>query len=233
MAMAKRQEEAPAGGPEWLVTYGDMMGLLLAFFIMLAAMSKVKEEKFHAGDGQHPRIPRVRARAMPSSRATPCPARSTSTSAASLNEFGSRQAEGAPVDSALGQHLLVADVDEGYKITVGGKVLFDEGSAELEAVSAYEPLDRLARIVKGYYNKLEIRGHTSAMRRCPGNESPSKDLFDLAYFRGKAVADYLVGSGVDCKRIRLQSGGAVRQARFEPHVRGAGRQPQGGNDRQR
>ncbi|MFP6677633.1 MAG: flagellar motor protein MotB [Pirellulaceae bacterium] len=30
--------------PEWVVTFGDMMSLLLTFFIMLVSLSELKEE---------------------------------------------------------------------------------------------------------------------------------------------------------------------------------------------
>ncbi|MCA9240906.1 MAG: flagellar motor protein MotB, partial [Planctomycetales bacterium] len=32
------EEEPPPGIPEWVVTFGDMMSLLLTFFIMLVSM---------------------------------------------------------------------------------------------------------------------------------------------------------------------------------------------------
>jgi chemotaxis protein MotB len=43
-------EEAGAGGaPAWMVTFGDMMALLLTFFIMIASFSELKsEEKYQA-----------------------------------------------------------------------------------------------------------------------------------------------------------------------------------------
>ena len=42
-------DDAPPGVPEWVVTYGDMMSLLLTFFIMLVSMSEVKaNEKYRA-----------------------------------------------------------------------------------------------------------------------------------------------------------------------------------------
>ena len=46
MAREKKPEEPPTGAPAWMVTYGDMMSLLLCFFIMLVAMSEIKEDKF-------------------------------------------------------------------------------------------------------------------------------------------------------------------------------------------
>ena len=45
-------EEDDGGGgdiPEWVVTFGDMMSLLLTFFIMLVSLSEIKqEEKYQA-----------------------------------------------------------------------------------------------------------------------------------------------------------------------------------------
>src|SRR6185312_4715205 len=38
------EEDPPAGAPEWVVTYGDMMSLLLTFFIMLVSMSELKSD---------------------------------------------------------------------------------------------------------------------------------------------------------------------------------------------
>ena len=39
------EEDAPPGVPEWVVTYGDMMSLLLTFFIMLVSLSEIVAEK--------------------------------------------------------------------------------------------------------------------------------------------------------------------------------------------
>ena len=39
------EEEESMGIPEWVVTFGDMMSLLLTFFIMLVSLSEMKEEE--------------------------------------------------------------------------------------------------------------------------------------------------------------------------------------------
>ena len=39
------EEDEPIGIPEWVVTFGDMMSLLLTFFIMLVSLSEMKEEE--------------------------------------------------------------------------------------------------------------------------------------------------------------------------------------------
>ncbi len=41
--MGKRAKPPPPGVPEWIVTYGDLMSLLLCFFILLAAFSELKK----------------------------------------------------------------------------------------------------------------------------------------------------------------------------------------------
>ncbi len=47
--MAKKfetEDEGMPGGPHWMTTYGDMVTLLLCFFILMFAMSTVNEQKF-------------------------------------------------------------------------------------------------------------------------------------------------------------------------------------------
>ena len=45
--MAKRKEEVPPpGAPAWTATFGDLMNLLLCFFVLLFAMSTVDAQKF-------------------------------------------------------------------------------------------------------------------------------------------------------------------------------------------
>ena len=204
MAKPKKEEGAkPEAVPVWYITYADMVTLLLAMFVILASMSKVQEEKFHNV------LESVREYFGYEQGAAAEPGDAVSGSLYEYlrrvaNEAGGPAAEGATVNNVLGQHLQVTTVEEGQKITIGGKVMFDEGSAELKP-SAFEPLDKLFTIVKGYYNKLEITGHT-AIEPLPDG-SPYKDLFDLSYARAKAIADYLVGRGIDPRRMRLRAGG--------------------------
>ena len=47
--MAKRKEELPApGSPAWMATFGDLMNLLLCFFVLLFSMSTIDAEKLKA-----------------------------------------------------------------------------------------------------------------------------------------------------------------------------------------
>lgn len=46
MAKQRKQEEAPAGCAPWMATFGDLMNLLLCFFVLLFSMSSVDAQKF-------------------------------------------------------------------------------------------------------------------------------------------------------------------------------------------
>ncbi len=200
----KNGEDASKGGaPAWMVTYGDMMTLLLCFFVILVAISEVKEEKFHKV------MESIREYFGYESSPIVEPGDASASSfreqiSRVLNEQASPDPLGAPVKSLLGQHIMVMTIDEGHKITIGGKILFEEGASEL-SVSAYEPLDRLVNILQGYANKIEIRGHAGIERL--SDDGKYEDLFDLAYARAKSTAAYLNERGIDQRRIRLYSGG--------------------------
>ena len=45
--MAKKKREEAHGGHGWFVTFADLMGLLLAFFVMLVAFSSQDKDKLH------------------------------------------------------------------------------------------------------------------------------------------------------------------------------------------
>lgn len=46
--MDKKPEESKSGAPEWMVTYGDMVTLLMCFFVLLFAFSEIDAQKFEA-----------------------------------------------------------------------------------------------------------------------------------------------------------------------------------------
>ncbi|SHJ43408.1 flagellar motor protein MotB [Tepidibacter formicigenes] len=48
MPRKKKEEEVKQGAPEWMGTYGDMVTLLLCFFVLLFSMSSVDAQKFQA-----------------------------------------------------------------------------------------------------------------------------------------------------------------------------------------
>ncbi len=46
--MDKKPEECKGGAPEWMTTYGDLVTLLMCFFVLLFAFSEIDAQKFDA-----------------------------------------------------------------------------------------------------------------------------------------------------------------------------------------
>lgn len=212
----RRKKDEGGGVPEWVVTYGDLMSLLLTFFVLLAALSELKREE------KYLEIVREIQKAFGFEHVQGVMTSETLPKEALLRETPSivsrKQSaeEGDTTDEGLqGVRQTVTEIREG-KVVVGGVISFDRFSAEVGP----ETVRRLAEFVeqfKGHRTKIEVKGHATAEPLPP--DSPYRDAWDLSYARAKAVADELIRLGVDARRIRIIAAGStepvVRQAYSE------------------
>ncbi len=201
--MPNAEEEQSAGIPEWVVTFGDMMSLLLTFFIMLFSMSEIKEDQLYqaVADALHKRF------GYDTSMASMIPGKirsrnSVMTKLASLGR--ARRANtlngGDKVRAPVGEHPRVRAIRNAEHATTGGVVYFKAGTWKLIGENKHT-LKAIAREIGGKPQKIEIRGHTST-RPLP-LDSPYKTHWDLAYARCESVMDFLVKQGINPKRIRI------------------------------
>lgn len=205
----KRQKQAPAV-PEWVVTFGDMMSLLLCFFILLQMFSELKRDHEY----QHV-ITAVKEAfgysgsigVLPIDKP---PLRSIieQLEEVALEKREQRQRSDTPTESMEGEHLRVARIREGLVFTIGGPSTFDPESAEVK-----EPVRRdlahLAELLVGRNNKIIVRGHAANKYLSP--DSPWRDLRELSYARARNVMDILVDLGLEERLFRLEAAG-----RWEP-----------------
>ncbi|TWT43191.1 OmpA/MotB family protein [Botrimarina hoheduenensis] len=189
--------------PEWIVTFGDMMSLLLTFFIMLVSMSEIKEEEQYQAMLASMR----RQFGHEASLASMIPGQSPpmNSSMQSIASMGRAKRKdivrgGNKVKSVTGEDNLVRTIRPGQDTTVGGVIFFDEDSAELDS-EARDRLQEIAAQVAGKPQKIEIRGHST---RKP---TDGFDHWSLAYQRCRVTLDFLVEAGIEPKRIRLGSAG--------------------------
>lgn len=197
-------EEVP-GIPEWVVTFGDMMSLLLTFFIMLVSMSEMKDEKKYQAMLESMR----RQFGHEASMAAMIPGNSTpmNSSMNSMASMGRAKRKdimrgGNKVKSVSGEDNLVQTIRPGRDTTVGGIVFFEEESAELDA-EARERLREIASQIAGKPQKVEVRGHASKKPLQDG-----RNHLSLAFDRASKARDYLLELGITAERIRVSSAGA-------------------------
>lgn len=198
--MALPPDEPTAGVPDWVLTYGDMMSLLLCFFILLASMSEMrKDEKTQAivesimeqfADPEQ--LAAFRANSM---KAGMVP------DAVKQKDPSNRKRAEAGGKTLPGSKRRVETVREGLRHTVGGPVLFETGDATLTE-DAKEAVKAIAQAMQGKRHMIEVRGYEN-----PGELPPTsrfKDTIDLAYARARAVGEFLASEcGIRRDLIRM------------------------------
>ena len=189
-------DDEPPGVPEWVVTYGDMMSLLLTFFIMLVSMSEIIEERRYKEvlASLHDRLGYAAAAPGPpgelSARNAAAPGRPTAGAPAAPAPGRG----GTPRPTAPGPRTLLRRERPARPVSAGPAVRFAAGSVDPLDGAA---LDALAAAVAGKPQTVEVRGFAAA----------SADADRLAFARAKAVMTALTDRGVRPGRFRLRTGG--------------------------
>lgn len=204
-------EESSGGGgvPEWVVTFGDMMSLLLTFFIMLVSFSELKsEEKYQAlMDAFQEQFGYHESRAS----LVPGQLRPRNSALAKLASLGrAKRAHtlngGAQPKAPVGDNELVKMVRPGKKTGIGTVLYFQEDQIDLDDAQR-ETLRQLAEMVRGKPQKIEIRGHTSNRAAEPLDRV--RDNWDLSFERCRHAMRYLVeDQQIESKRLRISAAAA-------------------------
>ncbi len=211
----KAKECPPEGAPAWMTTYGDLMTLLLCFFVMLFSLSEIKKEKFIAVASA------IRGffNFQGSMESVFEDTMRKDSFQQDFREFLKRVNEerrepGQGVTGYDGKHIRVRKIREGLQITLGDKQLFDEGSARLrlDDPAIREGLDYLAKQLVGYRFVVRVNGFASPTEVGKIKDPAIKDLWDLSIARARSVMKYLTeGTRQDLRvrkeRIRLGANG--------------------------
>lgn len=197
------EENDSAAIPEWVVTFGDMMSLLLTFFIMLVSMSEIKEEDLYqaVADSIHRKFGYSKSvdRVTPGNR-PPKNSNFRTDSTAGRAERLDTHKGGQPLEAPVGDYARVTTIRESSESVVGCVVFFEEDSSTLSD-DAKLTLANWARRVIGKPQKIELRGHTSKLPL--PLHSPFADHWQLATARAREVMLFLTSEKVDSRRLRV------------------------------
>ncbi|MGL4514224.1 MAG: OmpA/MotB family protein [Lacipirellulaceae bacterium] len=201
--MVDDEDTTPPGAPEWAVTFGDMMSLLLTFFIMLVSMSDVRQDERYQAmlESMREQFGHDLSLASLVPRSSP----SADSAVQSLASLGrAKRADllegGSRVDSLVGDAAQLGTLRPGRAPTVGAMVYFAEDSATLDD-EALRAVREVATQVAGKPQTIEVRGHATIRPTSGG------DHWELAYRRARTVLDALVAQGIDPDRARIGSAG--------------------------
>ena len=202
-------DDAPQGIPEWVVTFGDMMSLLLTFFIMLVSMSEIKEEEKYQAMVES--IQRQFGHDLSMRNVTPGDSRPRESEFRVLSTTGRAKKKdmhkgGVPTKAPVGEQPRVRIVRPGSSTAIGTVLFFTNQTYELSDENK-AALDLQMAEMAGKPQKIEIRGHTSQQLALQGTHPSS--AMDLSYRRCRNVMQYLMQQHhVPPERIRLSTAGA-------------------------
>ena len=190
--------------PEWIVTYGDMMSLLLTFFIMLVSLSEVvADKKYRAvlASLQSYTGYRTAPKGPPGNN---FPLNSLIKRLETLGSFTnkSRAHGGVRIEAPLGADVRVFRTADGTSIRVGRPVPFNRIDARLSP-AARKQLKQIKLALVGKPNKIEILGHVSP-EPLPADTKPVDKML-LSYRRGRTVLRFLAKNGVRIERMRISA----------------------------
>lgn len=205
--MAKKKQDCPKCLPGWLASFGDMMSLLLCFFVLLLSMSTMDAKKIEqaigslAGalsildGGRRPEVSKTKnEQRIPSSK-TDDMSDSRKIMQESVKDMNQM------LKAANNQQIVVKDAENGFIIRLPASILFQKGSAELENEDGILFLRRIAMIMSKMPSHLiaDVIGHTDDT---PVSEnSKFKSNWELSSARAVSVVEELLRNGVEPKRL--------------------------------
>ncbi|MDR3710515.1 MAG: flagellar motor protein MotB [Capsulimonadaceae bacterium] len=223
--MARKTKHAAGHDNEerWLLTYADMITLLVAFFIMLYAMSVTNSAKFNSlaisvrsGFGNpvpdKPSILDGMGAGTPDTKITVNMPKKPSTDLGKSRDGANQTSKnGAKAEQLLkklqkllaqndlSKHVSVRMEERGIVVTVlADKYSFDSGSAEMKP-SLKPILDGIASVIKTEPNSIRIEGHTDDL---PISNDRFPSNWQLSAVRAANVLCYFVSnSGLSPDRV--------------------------------
>jgi len=193
--------------PAWLAAFGDLMSLLLCFFVLLLSMSSMDAKKISEAIGSLSGAMSVleggtKTEVSKQRMQQSTPIDSTDETSEAVNRVAQAAIDANEMmEKGHGPAISVEEAQEGFVIELPASLLFKSGSATIENEDALLFLKRIALIVEELPNTLQVsvQGHTD--NQGPGKNSVFKDNWELSSARGISVLQELILDGVDPKRI--------------------------------
>ncbi len=201
MALIK-EEDCPEGLPGWLATFGDLMSLLLTFFVLLLSFSSTSVKEFNSSFGAMQGALGV----LSGEPQLNLPIRqSQPKTEGNLQQAQAMSKAGEEIETAVEQAGLQGDVKieetaSGLVIRVTDKLFFNSANSELES-RATELLDKLGAVMKPLPNKINVQGHTDNR---PINSDQYASNWELSGMRALQVARYFIEkTGISPDRLSI------------------------------
>ena len=230
MSRRREEEHEKENSERWLLTYSDMITLLLVLFIMMYTISKVDLEKFDALASQFSIVMNPSSQSG-SYAASPNNGSDSDETVSDYNFAAPVQTDApeasvtplaTPENTANGQlyqrieslistngldvYVSVHSEERGIVVTLVEGLLFPSGSADIND-SAVATLSELTDVIKSVGNYIRVEGSTDNVPISSGQYASN---WELASQRAINVAKLFIDQGVDASRVSAVSYGEYR-----------------------
>ncbi len=210
--------ECPKCLPGWLVQFGDLMSLLLTFFILLlsmAVMDKQKVEEYF----------NIMKKAMgfistTTSIETQTEMHSTEESSSDSDDSESMESESIS-QSVQSMEEVVNDVNSSnplaseeisiekgkneFTLDIPSTIMFDEGEYNLKNSNAKRFISKIARVIRTIPQNfnIEVIGHTDT--NILRNTTIPRDAWDISALRSISVVKELIKNRIDPSLLKVSA----------------------------
>ncbi len=192
--MSPETEDTPeTRGPSkaWMITFTDLVSLMLTFFVMLFAMSNVKVDKWDSMiDALSQSLNVSRAKTVVTSSAEYNVGTIVRKHAINLDYLASVLEKTVAEDEMLA-HSRIMRLDDRLVIALPGDLLFTPARADLSE-KAREAVFNLGGVLRNIGNQIGVDGHTDPVLPTGGAYASN---WELSLARAAAVANTLRRSG--------------------------------------
>lgn len=226
----KKPHEDHVNHEAWAIPYGDLITLLLAFFVVMYAMSTLNEAKYRvlsdslseAFRGPPRSISPIQVgenmpRSTPPGQSAidlrpPLPlqamaSRSQSLSRAQFNALLAEALSQQLADLIASDRIQVHDHPDHVSIRIGSDLLFESGSARISEPQADALLMRLAEVLKSLRFPVRVEGHTDNL---PISTWQFPSNWELSAGRAAWVVRRFAELGIPTPRLSAQGYGEFR-----------------------
>ena len=220
--MAKNKcPECPKCLPGWLVQFGDLMSLLLTFFILLLSMAvmdkKKVEEYFNVMkkamgflDASTDVETQTEKNSTENSNSEADENQSTSES--SMDDMSQQVSDIiADINSTKNIESEEISIEKGkneFVLDIPSTIMFDDGEYNLSNPNAKKFIAKIARVIRTMPQtfNIEITGHTDTNRI--KNDTIPRDAWDISALRSISVVKELIKNRIDPAILKVSAYGS-------------------------
>lgn len=212
-----RKCQRERGAPEWMVTYGDVMTLLLTFFIMLLSPAVIEGEELRLILANFPGLGNMlggksfnEGRLPHSGQITEAlPSRNSGNA---LDRLKSQAVDALREELNL-DSVSIQLTERGLAISLSSDIFFEKYSANLNIDDNIETLRRIASLMRNFLSKkpnsnFRLEGHTDETNLPAG--SPYIDEWGLSAARAVSVLRFLEEFLVPTQYAQVTGYGSTR-----------------------